>query len=859
MSATTIQPPFPLFADTDGQPLENGYVWIGTANLDPQVNPITAYWDAALTIPAPQPIRTLGGYPVRSGTPARLYTNSSYSIRVQDKNGITVYNSPDNDQLFGGTIGADSVMFLQSGAAAQERTVESKLQDVVSFEDFGAVGNDSADCTAEIQAAIDAAELAGGGTVHGTKGAVYKITAPIVLKSNVLVDLAGSTIKQYINNTQIVTAPTGVQIVRWGVINGTLRYATIQDGTSTVSVTVTGALNVGDIFQGQTSGATGQVVSIVAGVMTYLAGVGSLIPAGENLAVYGIVQGASTTAPTTVKCGGGLRLANGAFSWSWQIDRLWILDAYDGISCPSDVGTFAFVGQISNYTASVARWAINYDCQSSVGANTNVTLTNCWHVHSFATPAPFASGFLFNACAMFRWESVFADKINGQLLFIQTSSGTIGEATLEASDVVSMPNNEASAVQFSDSSLTVGTLKFVGNTYTCLNRITVAVTGAINVNDIITGGTSNTIGKVVARSGNVVVFSQNTEISTTVFAIGEQVRVAGVSQGTVTALGNNGLLSLLRATSSTYNVQQSCVIDNFVTSGGVYAGQEIFEVAPTTNSVSPAAGPYYIYNKQATLDRTSIGISLTGTIAVGNTITGATSGASGVVTSVGTIRFFYTPTNSTPWTTGENVLVGGVSQGTVASTPAYPGNLADFNAPYSVKEWNGVYRWIDASGPGARIVGDLSNTTIANRLIFQSSVVNGGSNLAILPNGTSTSSGYTVSANSDPANASIGQLRATASAITLAATRTGAGTFLPLILQVNGGDDRVQVDTNGNVRAGAPSLATTATAGFLYVPTCAGIPTGVPTAITGMAPIVVNTTNNKLYFYSSGAWRDAGP
>ena len=28
---------------------------------------------------------------------------------------------------------------------------------------------------------------------------------------------------------------------------------------------------------------------------------------------------------------------------------------------------------------------------------------------------------------------------------------------------------------------------------------------------------------------------------------------------------------------------------------------------------------------------------------------------------------------------------------------------------------------------------------------------------------------------------------------------------------------------------------------------------------TGYAPIVINTTNNKLYFYSGGAWRDAGP
>jgi len=72
--------------------------------------------------------------------------------------------------------------------------------------------------------------------------------------------------------------------------------------------------------------------------------------------------------------------------------------------------------------------------------------------------------------------------------------------------------------------------------------------------------------------------------------------------------------------------------------------------------------------------------------------------------------------------------------------------------------------------------------------------------------------------------------------------------------------ERFRIESNGSIRAGATAaLATTATDGFLYVPTCAGTPTGTPTAITGMAPIVVNTTNNKLYFYSGGAWRDAGP
>jgi hypothetical protein len=66
-------------------------------------------------------------------------------------------------------------------------------------------------------------------------------------------------------------------------------------------------------------------------------------------------------------------------------------------------------------------------------------------------------------------------------------------------------------------------------------------------------------------------------------------------------------------------------------------------------------------------------------------------------------------------------------------------------------------------------------------------------------------------------------------------------------------------DTGSIVAGGSVALATTATDGFLYVPTCAGTPTGTPTSITGMAPIVVNTTNNKLYFYSGGQWRDAGP
>jgi hypothetical protein len=87
------------------------------------------------------------------------------------------------------------------------------------------------------------------------------------------------------------------------------------------------------------------------------------------------------------------------------------------------------------------------------------------------------------------------------------------------------------------------------------------------------------------------------------------------------------------------------------------------------------------------------------------------------------------------------------------------------------------------------------------------------------------------------------------------------GTFSAHPFQIYGNSlRRIEINTAGSVITGSQAaLATNATDGFLYVPTCAGTPSGTPTAVTGMAPIIVNTTNNKLYFYSGGAWRDAGP
>jgi hypothetical protein len=100
----SVEAPYPAFADIDGQPLEDGYINIGTASLNPITNPINVYWDSGLTITAAQPIRTSGGYPVYQGTPARFYVDVDYSIQVKDKKGTVVYTSLSGNAVNGGSI-----------------------------------------------------------------------------------------------------------------------------------------------------------------------------------------------------------------------------------------------------------------------------------------------------------------------------------------------------------------------------------------------------------------------------------------------------------------------------------------------------------------------------------------------------------------------------------------------------------------------------------------------------------------------------------------------------------------------------------------------------------------------------------
>jgi hypothetical protein len=89
---TEIGNPFPRFFNIRGDLLDGGSVYIGTAGANPETSPIACFFDAALTIPAAQPLKTRGGYIVNGYTPARIFTAAAdYSIRVRDSDGTEVF------------------------------------------------------------------------------------------------------------------------------------------------------------------------------------------------------------------------------------------------------------------------------------------------------------------------------------------------------------------------------------------------------------------------------------------------------------------------------------------------------------------------------------------------------------------------------------------------------------------------------------------------------------------------------------------------------------------------------------------------------------------------------------------------
>lgn len=174
---TPLQSPFAQFFDQAGAPLSNGSIFVGAAGQNPETAPITVYYDEAGTQPAAQPIRTMNGYPVRSGTPAAIFLTGDYSLTVKDSAGRLVVYQP---RAAGIVTGSDAVVYQHPGTGSVPRTLASKLADVVFAEDFRRA--DDADDAAAIQRILDQGLYCGlrAGKTYYASGLIARANTGIV-------------------------------------------------------------------------------------------------------------------------------------------------------------------------------------------------------------------------------------------------------------------------------------------------------------------------------------------------------------------------------------------------------------------------------------------------------------------------------------------------------------------------------------------------------------------------------------------------------------------------------------------------------------------------------------------------------
>lgn len=130
-----VRTPANQFFDTDGTPLDNGYIYVGTTGANPETTPQAVYWDKDGTIPAAQPIRTINGFPARDGAVSKFYTSTkNYSITVKDKRGILVMGVLNSDSgIFdelSDTTGAAGVGYDNATSGLAATDVQAAIDEV---------------------------------------------------------------------------------------------------------------------------------------------------------------------------------------------------------------------------------------------------------------------------------------------------------------------------------------------------------------------------------------------------------------------------------------------------------------------------------------------------------------------------------------------------------------------------------------------------------------------------------------------------------------------------------------------------------------------------------------------------------
>lgn len=173
------------------------------------------YSDAALTTPLSNPY-TLDSAGRFTG-PVYAPDGERYAILESTSGAASIRT---RDPVWGSVEEPVDSSYTPSHTGAVSRTVLSKLDEDISLDDFGVVGDGVTDDSAKIQAAIDAAEAAGGGVIEfGAK--TYAIASTLIVEND-NVFLKGLGRGEILNSKFYSRASAATRLLWAGTAGGTM-------------------------------------------------------------------------------------------------------------------------------------------------------------------------------------------------------------------------------------------------------------------------------------------------------------------------------------------------------------------------------------------------------------------------------------------------------------------------------------------------------------------------------------------------------------------------------------------------------------------------------------------------------------
>ena len=617
-------------------------------------------------------------------------------------------------------------------------------------------------------------------------------------------------------NTYVLLGTNTIPTGNWGIYNSSTNAnyfaGNVGIGTSTVSdpLTVSGNVSAGS-FNSQLFSAGGQSLSLIAGASSSVAGArstaignaanttatttdGTAVGYDASAGLYGTSLGRSAGAAGT----GGVAVGYGANTSTGSYN---VAIGYGSQSTGG--GGLAFGGNANANAATTIGIAfgrnatLTANAQMVVGAN-NLGITDCYFGSGVTDPAP---------------ASTTINATGGSGTDIAGASITIAGGK---------PTGAGAGGDIIFKTAQAGT---TGTTLRSLTeRLRIASTGPATFTSSATATSFIPSGSTIPANGFYLPSANTPAIS----ANSLDVMRFGVEASAV-----NYLLSTGRATGNGVSLvsQGSDTNINFVF-GAKGSGAVRFATAATSGTA---------YTEQARVSHTASAVNYVN-------LTGAATGNGPVLSPAGSDTNI--SLNITPKGTG-SVLINGPSTisgaatlsstlgvtgaASFSSTGAFTGNLGVGGAAsgtynFNVSTASATQGYFGSTGANwCTVTIDATNTSQQSLVRFQEAATN---KWLVGRSSTNTFIVY------DSADAKYFITATTASKLEL-----GANQYLTI--------------TNANnVVVGTAALATSATNGFLYIPTCAGAPSGTPTAFTGRVPLVYDSTNNKLYAYNS-AWKSA--